>query len=177
MSDPTSSTPPPGQGAGKFMLLAAWIGVLALLTVVFGAWDEKQRNPNQRPDSTRGADGSVEVVLQRNRQGHYVAGGTINDHPVTFLLDTGATDVVVPADVAEQAGLRRGPEARARTAAGVVRVWHTRIDSLRLGEIHLRDLPATINPHMEGVGVLLGMSALRRVDFRQTGSELRLRLE
>lgn len=158
------------------MLLVAWIGVLGLLTLVFGEWEEKQVNPNQVPVSAENPDGSIEVILQRNRQGHYVAGGTINGHPVTFLLDTGATDVVVPADIAKDAGLKRGPEARARTAAGVVRVFHTRIDTLRLGDIQLRDLPATINPHMEGVGVLLGMSALRHVEFRQTGSELILRV-
>ncbi len=175
MQESQSTPPAPGKSAGKFMLFAAWMGVLGILTMVFGDWEEKQINPNQSPASSRSSDGRVEVVLQRNRQGHYVANGTINDAPVTFLLDTGATDVVVPADIAEAAGLKRGPEARARTAAGVVRVWHTRIDDLRLGDIHLRDLPATINPHMDGVGVLLGMSALRRVEFHQSGSELRLR--
>lgn len=157
------------------MLLFAWIGVLGLLTLVFGDWEKKQANPNQQPVSVRHGDGSTEVVLLRNRQGHYVANGTINGTPVTFLLDTGATDVVVPQDVADAAGLRRGMEARANTAAGVVKVWNTRISDLRLGEIHLQDLPATINPHMQGVGVLLGMSALRHVEFLQRGNELRLR--
>ena len=168
--------PAPGQGAGKFMLVIAWIGVLGLLTMIFGDWEKRQVNPNQAPVSMLTEDGATEVVLRRNRQGHYVASGSINHQPVTFLLDTGATDVVLPAEIAEAAGLRRGPESRARTAAGVIRVWQTRIDDLRLGDLHFRDLPATINPHMEGDGVLLGMSALKRVEFEQTGNELRLRL-
>ena len=178
MTNEPANMPPgnaPGQRAGRLMLAAAWLGVLGLLTLVFGAWEEKQANPNQRPVSIRQADGSTEVVLLRNRQGHYVANGTINGVPVTFLLDTGATDVVVPQEIAEAAGLERGPQSRAHTAAGVVRVWKTRIRDLRLGDILLQDLPATINPHMPGVGVLLGMSALRRVEFQQSGAELRLR--
>ncbi len=157
------------------MLLVAWVGVLALLTMVFGGWEEKQVNPNQEPNSLRHSDGAIEVILLRNRQGHYVANGTINGVPVTFLLDTGATDVVVPDDIAQAAGLRRGAGARANTAAGIIKVWSTRISDLRLGDIHLQDLPATINPHMNGVGVLLGMSALRQVEFQQSGRELRLR--
>ncbi len=179
MTNDPANTPPgaaPGQRAGKLMLLIAWIGVLGLLTLVFGDWEETQRNPNRQPVSMQHADGSTEVVLQRNRQGHYVANGTINGTEVTFLLDTGATDVVVPQDVADAAGLRRGVETRANTAAGVVRVWTTRIHDLRLGSIHLQDIPATINPHMHGVGVLLGMSALRQVEFQQRGGELRLRM-
>lgn len=166
---------PPGQKAGRVMLLLAWLGVLGLLTVMFGDWEDRQANPNRDPASMRTESGLVEVVLLRNRQGHYVADGLINDHPVTFLLDTGATDVVLPAEIAEDAGLRRGARARARTAAGVVDVWQTSIRELQLGGIQLHDLPATINPHMSGTSVLLGMSALKRVEFQQSGKELRLR--
>jgi len=41
-----------------------------------------------------------EVVLKRNRYGHYVANGSINGSQVEFLLDTGATAVAVPAATA-----------------------------------------------------------------------------
>ena len=55
----------------------------------------------------------VITILESNRQHHYVASGTINGRPVTFLLDTGATDVVIPAQLADRLKLRRGLAARA----------------------------------------------------------------
>ena len=61
------------------------------------------------------------------------------------------------------------------TAAGAVQVYLTRIDVLRLGEITLYDVPATITPSMRGIDVLLGMSALSQVAFEQRGNRLILR--
>ena len=58
------------------MFMACVLG-LALLTMFFSGALERQRNPNQNP-VTKSGDGVVEVVLQRNRQGHYVLTGMIN---------------------------------------------------------------------------------------------------
>ncbi len=175
MPDPSADRPPPGRGAGRFMLLLFWLSVLGLLALAFGRWEEAQYNPNPEPESATGPGGAVEVVLRRNRKGHYVANGHINGTEVTFLLDTGATDVVVPGPLSERIGLESLARGYAVTAAGTVPVHRTRLESLGLGAIELRNVNATINPHMEGDGVLLGMSALRQVEFTQRGEELRLR--
>ena len=119
--------------------------------------------------------GTKEVVLQQNRQGHYVASGTVNNVPVLFLLDTGATDVAIPESIALAAGLRRGNTSRASTANGAVTVYSTRIDELTLGNIVLEDVSASITTSMPGNTILLGMSALRQVEFSQRGGELTLR--
>jgi aspartyl protease family protein len=88
------------------MTVLAWLVVLGLLGAFFGGWMEKLDNPNQKVVSALRADGVREVVLQQNRAGHYVANGAINGHRVTFLLDTGATSVSVPASIAGPLGLK-----------------------------------------------------------------------
>lgn len=164
----------PGRRAGQGMLIVAWIVGLALLTWFFGLWEERQQNPNSRPESNT-ENGVTEVVLQRNRGGHYVASGLINDEEAVFLLDTGATDVVVSQDLAERAGLEAGAMQYAMTANGRISVRATRLDRLKLGNIELRDVSASINPSMGGRQVLLGMSALGQVEFSQQGEQLTLR--
>ena len=48
------------------------------------------------------------VTLKRNRAGHFEAPGQINGEPVTFLLDTGATYVAVPSELAKRLSLAPG---------------------------------------------------------------------
>lgn len=59
-------------------LIVGWFVVIALLTLVAGQWEERQHNPNQQPITQLSVEGSPEVVLQRNRYGHYVTSGLIN---------------------------------------------------------------------------------------------------
>jgi aspartyl protease family protein len=160
---------------GAIMTVLAWILVMGLLGAFFSGWMEKLNNPNQQVRAQLHADGVREVVLQQNRAGHYVANGTINDHPVTFLLDTGATSVSVPAGVAAALELKRGAPLRSRTANGTITTYATRLEEVRLGNIALENIRADINPRMHGDEVLLGMSFLRKLEFTQRDRELTIR--
>lgn len=167
-SDPTAKL-------GKYFIWLAWIVVLALLVFFFQSALEQQINPNSRPQYSLNAQGNAEVILQQNRQGHYVSSGTIHEVPVTFLLDTGATQVSIPAHIADQLHLTTTGQGIANTANGQVRIYHTRIDQLSIGNIYLYNVDAHINPGMKSDEILLGMSALKRVEFSQTGKQLILR--
>lgn len=175
-SSMTPDSRPPAHTAGRriggVMLAAAWVVIIAVVSMLFTDLLQGQYNPNQDVSSARGADGEVHVRLRENRQGHYLANGRINDEPVLFLLDTGATDVSVPADLARRLGLTRGAEVRARTANGVITTWRTTLERVRLGDIVLHDVRASINPGMSGHEVLLGMSFLRELDFVQRDGTL-----
>ena len=160
---------------GVVMTVLAWLVVLGLLGAFFSGWMDKLNNPNQQVRTELRADGVREVVLRQNRAGHYLASGTINGHPVTFLLDTGATSVSVPASIASRMGLKRGAPLRANTANGVITTYATRLDQVRLGDIALNNVRADINPHMRGKDVLLGMSFLRKLEFTQRNRELTIR--
>lgn len=162
------------KSMGKGMLVLAWIAGILLLSFFFGFWEEQQINPNQRPESKR-AGGAVQVILEQNRYGHYVASGTINDKPVVFLLDTGATHVVIPEGTARRLGLKKGMEMMASTANGVITVYRTEIDTIAIGDIRFHHVNASINPGMESTDeILLGMSALGDIEFRQENGTLTL---
>ncbi|NNL10176.1 MAG: retroviral-like aspartic protease family protein, partial [Pseudomonadales bacterium] len=97
----------------------------------------------------------------------------INGQPVTLLLDTGATNVAIPADMGKRLQLKRGPAGVAYTANGRVTVYATRIDRLQIGEITLQNVSADLNPGMNGSdAILLGMSALSQVQFSQRDGKL-----
>lgn len=159
------------QQMGKRMSFIFWIIAFLLLIWFFNGALERQDNPNMDPESSFN-NGSAEVKLKRNRQGHYVSGGFINQHAVTFLLDTGATNVSIPAHLAPQLNLSKGYPVTVMTANGAVTAYQTRIDNLQIGDIRIRDVDATINPGMADNEILLGMSALGQLDFRQTGDWL-----
>lgn len=159
---------------GKGMLIAAWVVGLGLLTYMFDEQLAQQLNPNQDP-ITSNQQGIAEVKLKQNRAGHYVSGGAINGQPVVFMLDTGATQVSIPMHLAQQLGLSTGRGAWAQTANGRVQVFQTRIQRLSIGDIELVDVAAHLNPAMLDEQILLGMSALKQLEFTQKGEWLNLR--
>ena len=136
---------------------------------------DKEQNPNQSVYSRLDESGKTEVILQRNRYGHYVSNGKINGRTVQFMLDTGASDVAIPEKVAEKLALNRGPEKRYSTANGMVIAYSTMLDSVSIGPIEVQSVRASINPGLKGNEILLGMSVLKRVEFTQRGDTLILR--
>ncbi|WP_455209993.1 retropepsin-like aspartic protease family protein [Kaarinaea lacus] len=160
---------------GVGMVVAMWVIVLALLTAYFSHWEERQFNPNKTLHSIASVDGVREVVLKRNRYGHYVASGAINNVPVVFMLDTGATDISVPQAIADQLDLQRGPTVYYQTANGNAKAYITRLDNVSLGDISLQDVRAHINPNFHSDEILLGMTFLKHLEFSQKGDTLTLR--
>lgn len=157
------------------MFALMWVGILAVMWLLFSNVLDKQNNPNQSA-STQVLSGNIrELVLIRNRMGHYVANGSINSQPVTFMLDTGATDVSIPETIANKLGLQKGPSAMYQTANGRAKVYLTRLDSIALGDIQLSNVRATINPGYKSDEILLGMSFLKYLEFSQRGNTLTLR--
>lgn len=165
---------PAGRRAGRVMLVLAWGAGLFLATRFFAEWEEGRLNPNREPVSQL-QGGQIEVQLAGNVQGHFVASGKINGEPVTFLLDTGATDVAVPAELAERLGLQRGTPVMLHTANGQTTGYRTVLNSLSLGDIVLRDVRAIVAPGFRSEQVLLGMSALKQLEFTQRAGTLVLR--
>ena len=164
----------PGKGVGRVFMIVAWCAGLYLAAQFFGRWEVRQANPNSEITSQQG-EGYIEVKLLGNVQGHFVASGRINNVPVEFLLDTGATDVAVPMDLARQLALPKGEAVTLNTANGRALGYRTRIDRLQLGAIVLRDVRAVAAPGLEGEQVLLGMSALNKLEFTQRGGTMLLR--
>ena len=117
------------------MYVVAIVSFIGLMAWLFSQQIDEQRNPNQAPTGSTTPTGATQVRLQRNRQGHYIANGEINGARAEFIVDTGATDVAVSAEVARRAGLVAGPAVAVTTANGRATAYVTRIDELKLGTI------------------------------------------
>jgi len=157
------------------MITLAWILFLGLLSLLFGDFLDYKENPNQQVASSRLEAGVIEIVLKRNSYGHYVANGTINGQRVKFMVDTGATAVAIPGDLASKLGLKRGANLRTHTAGGVVTSFATRLQSVGLGDIRKKRVRASIVPTMPGNEALLGMSFLKDLELIQRNNQLTLR--
>jgi aspartyl protease family protein len=175
MTDPSHPAKDLPSRLGKGMLLTAWILALAILALLFQRLMDHQHNPNRAPALGFDETGRAQVVLERNRTGHYLTTGQINGQPVVFLIDTGATDVALPLPLARRLGLTLGEERIARTANGTVRTWTARLESVDVGGLTARDVRASVLPNMPGDEVLLGMSYLKRFELIQRDGTLTLR--
>ncbi|MFV2056512.1 MAG: TIGR02281 family clan AA aspartic protease [Thiohalomonadales bacterium] len=160
---------------GFFMVVVMWMTVFAILAWFFSDRLEKQNNPNQQVLSMVDRAGKATVELRRNRQGHYIATGKINNQDVVFIIDTGATDIAVPQTLADKLGLIPGRRGVYQTANGKIEVFSTRLESVVLGDIVVNNVSASINPGMDSDEVLLGMSFLKNLEFTQRGNILTLR--
>ena len=173
-SDDRSAAPAPtdaGARLGRWMLVGMWVLVLGLGTLFAQRWLDAR----SAPVTGVGPDGAARLELRADRRGHYSVTALVNGEPVDFLVDTGASGIAVPADVAERLGLARGRSFATRTANGTGRSYATRIERLRVGPFERADVAASIVPGLEGEVGLLGTSFLRQFELVQRDGRLILR--
>lgn len=120
-------------------------------------------------------DGST-IELRRGADGHYHWPGQINGRRVDFLVDTGATGIAIPAELARELDLPALGEVRSTTANGIATGQLVRIDLELDGGIAARNLRAVALPGLDG-RPLLGMSVLGRLRWTQQDGVLRIETE
>ncbi len=113
-----------------------------------------------------------EVRIRADKQGHYRGIAMINNVPMPFLIDTGATKTVIPEIFAASARLPYGRYIQANTAGGMVSERETTIEVLKIGNIVIHNLDAAINTHLNEV--LIGMNTLRYFYMSQNSNILTL---
>ncbi len=150
---------------GQYFWLAFLVLLIGLFSYIFSV-KQGSKVTNISPSH---------LIIDGNSSGHYLIAGTINGFQVNYLLDTGATDVVIPESLALNANLTKGPAIRVRTANGSITTYLTRIESMTIGSIQLENIRAIINPKMTSKDeILLGMSALKKLEMRQIEGKLHL---
>ncbi|MCE3249377.1 MAG: family clan aspartic protease [Geminicoccaceae bacterium] len=112
------------------------------------------------------ADGDGwEYVVEAGAHGHFVLDAVVDGVPLTFLVDTGASDIVLTLDDARELGFRPQElefSQRFRTANGEVRGAPVRLRELRIGQFSLYDLEASVNEAPLAIS-LLGMGFLEQL--------------
>ncbi|MBR9772298.1 MULTISPECIES: retropepsin-like aspartic protease [Halomonas] len=159
------------RGPGLAMMLLFWVLFMGLGGWWATSWLEQRLNPNANLNQV--AEGEP-LRLKRGPGGHFVAPGSINGTPVTFLVDTGATRVALPGDLAARLSLPDLGSAWFHTANGRAQGTLTRLDSVTLGGLSATRVDGSISPGMEGETALLGMSFLGRFDIAIRGDILEL---
>lgn len=145
----------------------AWGLIFLALVAGAGLWEDVQGriNPRQRIVSPA----RIEVPLGNDGHFHLVA--EVNGMPVRFVVDTGASSLALRERDAGRAGIdpdRLVFAGRAQTANGLVDTAMVRLESIRIGEIEDRNVPAIII-RGELDRSLMGMDYLRR--FARVGFE------
>jgi len=156
-----------------------WLGIIGLLMVgysyrdVFRAPFDKvaaELNPARGQALAGGA-----LAVTAAQGGHFKVAGAVNGTPVRFVVDTGASSVVLTQADARRVGLDPDSLAytlRVGTANGVTTAAPVRLAELSLGPIILRDVRAVVNAGALDRS-LLGMTALNQLSaFSVQGDQL-----
>jgi aspartyl protease family protein len=140
-----------------------WFFIFVGAIFAVGLWDDLRGTVMPRQASLM-SDGRISVP--REFDGHYYLTLTVNGTPVRFVVDTGATDIVLTQRDAARVGLN--PDGltyfgEAATANGVVRTARVRLDSIAFENVVDRRVRAWVNAG-EMETSLLGMAYLQRFE-------------
>ena len=118
------------------------------------------------------------VSIARSRDGHFWIDAEVNGRQIRFLVDTGASDVVLTREDADRLGILLQPQDYSliyRTASGTTRAAPVQLDYVSFGTLHLWNVEAAVNQSNMDVS-LLGQSFLSRLSgFEVSGNILTLR--
>lgn len=133
-----------------------FVGALAAV----GLWDDIRQTVRPMQSVVSGD----RIELPRAPDGHYYLTAEVSGVPVRFVVDTGASQIVLSQSDAERIGIDTGALAylgRAYTANGEVRTAPVRLESMTVGPVRHENLRAVVNEGDMGQS-LLGMDYLQR---------------
>ena len=152
-----------GEGFNKTLQQAAiWGLILTGAAAGYALWGDISRSSAVPQQSYEGGIGAV--TIPRARDGHYYLTMQINGASIRFVVDTGASDMVLTRADAQRVGL--SPDTlnylgRANTANGEVRTAFVRLSEVQLGTVRDFDVSAVVNDG-DMAQSLLGMGYLQR---------------
>ncbi len=162
------------QRLGQALRVAlAWGMIFIGLMAGYGLWHDISNSA--APRQTLGATG--ELIIPRAQDGHYYLRLLVDGTEMTFMADTGATNVVLSPGDARALGLDPATLrylGEATTANGTVRMARVSLNTVALGPFQDRDVAAYVN-QSEMEGSLLGMAYLGRFSIEIAGDRMILR--
>ncbi|MGJ8586953.1 MAG: retropepsin-like aspartic protease family protein [Yoonia sp.] len=130
---------------GKMAQQAAiWALIFVGVIGAYGLWEDITNDVNPRQailsEST--------IAVPRSNDGHYHLTLNVNGTAIDFVIDTGASQVVLSQRDAARIGIDANSlnySGAASTANGVVRTAPVALDQVTLGDITDRNVPAVVN--------------------------------
>ncbi|SDT88485.1 aspartyl protease family protein [Pseudomonas pohangensis] len=139
---------------------------------------ERSYNLSRDYSATSGvASAPAQVSIAKGIGGHYWVAGSISGKNVQFLVDTGATAIAMNEGAAKRLGIDyrvQGQPMVVNTASGTAQAWRVKLDSVKIGGIEVLGVEAAVVAGEAPTEVLLGMSFLNRVSWREDQGMLRL---
>lgn len=116
------------------------------------------------------------LVLAADASGHFFADGRVNGGALRFLVDTGATHILLNPSDARRLGIDylKGMAGMSNTAGGMIRIWRIKIDEVRIGDLVANNVDAVVSERDAAPFALLGMSFLQRMRMDRDGDRLTL---
>jgi len=130
----------------------------------------------QHFEAASGGESRNSVTLAPDSRGQYVTDGQVNGGHVRFLVDTGASTILLSAAQASRLGVdwRGGQRATGVVADGRrIPAYLVKLDSVSVGDITLFGVEAMVS-ETGGESALLGMTFLSRTEMRREGQNLTL---
>jgi len=118
------------------------------------------------------------VTIRPDSSGMYNILGSIDGKPVNFLVDTGASMVVMNDAEAKRLGVdyrTNGTETIAETASGIVKTFVVNLKKVRVGGVEVDNVKGGVIEGQYPTEVLLGNSFLNEVSLNQERSIMMLR--
>ena len=149
-----------GELAKMAKQAGGWLFIFVALVATVGIWqDIRSQNGSRVSQAT--VDGN-KIIIPKQADGHYSLRLDINDQPLDFLIDTGASQIVLSQKDAAKLGFKRNRLdfwMSATTANGEVSMAPVRLDKIEVGAFQDRNVRAVVNGG-ELENSLLGMSYL-----------------
>ena len=125
----------------------------------------------------QGLSSGRKVVLRADARGHFRENGWINNKPMQYMVDTGASVIGMGQSDAERMGInfQKGTPVTVRTANGNTQGWRVKLDTVRVGDITVYGVDAVVSPQPMPY-VLLGNSFLSQLHMTRQGNEMVLEL-
>jgi aspartyl protease family protein len=155
-------------------MAAAWVGIFAVAFAILSFRGEfsalGQRLKAEALGTPIAAGETLRIPMADD--GHFYVNATINNRPVRFMVDSGATITTVSMTDAQAAGMTTdGRRVVVNTANGPAPVTQSYANRLQVGEIERTDFPVDVSPQ-EDMN-LLGMNFLSSLgSWRVEGSYL-----
>ncbi|WP_400088002.1 TIGR02281 family clan AA aspartic protease [Yoonia sp. R78084] len=133
------------KNMGKMAQQAAiWALIFIGVIGAYGLWEDISNDVNPRQTILS----ESAIAVPRSNDGHYHLTLDVNGTAVDFVIDTGASQVVLSQRDAARIGIDANSlnySGAASTANGVVRTAPVVLDQVRLGDITDRNVPAVVN--------------------------------
>lgn len=122
------------------------------------------------------SSGVSSVTLYADSSGHHFTEGQINGVTLKFIVDTGASAISMNSGDAKKAGIdyKKGEVVQLQTANGIANGYLVTINTLRLQGLVLNQVQGVVTEGTSPPVVLLGMTALNRLEMKREGIALTL---